>query len=122
MRIPFSLSSVLTAVTIAIVVLVLPSAIRRVVQSGDPFTERFFADMWARLTDTGPIHPAANGGDSNGCARRQARSTNKISSLSLFARLSAGAQAQAIATCDCLGRDLVAIAIILDLIAQASII
>ena len=57
MRIPFSRSSVLTAVTIAIIVPVLPGAIRRMVQSGDPylFTERFLEDMWARLTCRGRV-------------------------------------------------------------------
>lgn len=57
MKISFSRSSVLTAIAIVILLSALPSAIRRVIQTGDPylFTRRFFEDLWARLSGTGRL-------------------------------------------------------------------
>jgi hypothetical protein len=50
-----SRSSILSAVVIAILLAALPGAIRKLVQTGDPylFSERFFADMLARLSGPG---------------------------------------------------------------------
>src|SRR5690349_4874190 len=55
MRIAFSRSSVLAATTVAVLLLTVPGAIRRAIQSGDPylFTAHFFEDMWARLSGPG---------------------------------------------------------------------
>ena len=57
MKIAFSRSSVLTAIAIVILLSALPGAIRRVIQSGDPylFTRRFFEDIWARLSGPGRL-------------------------------------------------------------------
>jgi hypothetical protein len=50
-----SRSSILNVVVIAIVLAVLPGAIWRLIQTGDPylFTHRFFADILARLSGPG---------------------------------------------------------------------
>jgi hypothetical protein len=47
----FSRSSALSAVVIAVLLAALPGAIRRIIQTGDPylFTQDFFADLVARL-------------------------------------------------------------------------
>lgn len=57
MKISLSRSSVLTAVAIVILLSALPRAIRRIIQTGDPylFTERFFEDLWARLSGPGRL-------------------------------------------------------------------
>ena len=57
MKIAFSRSAVLTAIAIAILLSALPGAIRRVIQTGDPylFTRRFFEDIWARLSGPGRL-------------------------------------------------------------------
>jgi hypothetical protein len=57
MKISFSRSSLLTAIAIVILLSALPGAIRRVMQSGDPylFTQRFFEDLWARLLGPGRL-------------------------------------------------------------------
>ena len=50
-----SRSSVLSAVVIAILLSALPGAIRRIIQTGNPylFTHDFFADLLARLSGPG---------------------------------------------------------------------
>jgi hypothetical protein len=126
MRIPVSRSSVLTAIAIAIVVLVLPRAIRRVIQSGDPylFTERFFEDMWARLTGPGRIRfilqptAAILLGVRDGKRDSQTKSPPFLSLLAFRRAHRPKLWRRAITSV----RDLVAIAIILDLIAQALIL
>ena len=57
MKIWLSRSPVLTAVAIVILLSALPGAIRRIIQTGDPylFTERFFEDLWARLSGPGRL-------------------------------------------------------------------
>jgi hypothetical protein len=57
MKISFSRSSVLTAIAIVILLSALPSAIRRIIQTGDPylFTWRFFEDLWARFSGPGRL-------------------------------------------------------------------
>ena len=109
MRIPFSRSSVLTAVTTAIIVLVLPGAIRRVVQSGDPYllTERFCEDMWVGITGSG-----------RSMRDSQTKSPPFLSLLAFRRAHRPKLLRHAISS----ARDLVAIAIILDLIAQAVIL
>src|ERR1700751_227197 len=51
------LSAVLYAVVIAVLLAAVPGAIRRIVQTGDPylFTERFFQDIVARLSRPGRL-------------------------------------------------------------------
>lgn len=57
MKISLSRSTVLTAIAIAILLSALPGAIRRIIQTGDPylFTVRFFEDLWARLSGPGRL-------------------------------------------------------------------
>jgi hypothetical protein len=57
MKISFSRSSVLTAIAIVILVSALPGAVRRGIQSDDPYllTQRFFEDLWARLSGSGRL-------------------------------------------------------------------
>jgi hypothetical protein len=49
--------TVLDAVVVAVILAALPHAIHRIVQTGDPylFTERFFHDVWARLSGPGRL-------------------------------------------------------------------
>jgi hypothetical protein len=51
----FSRSSALSVVVIAVLLAALPNAIRRIIQTGDPylFTHDFFADLLARLSGPG---------------------------------------------------------------------
>ena len=55
MRFASTRSSVLAATTTGVALVTVPGAIRRVIQGGDPylFTERFFKDLWARLSVPG---------------------------------------------------------------------
>jgi hypothetical protein len=57
MKISLSRSSVLTALTIAILLAALPSAIARLVRTGDPYllSKQFFEDMLARLSGAGRL-------------------------------------------------------------------
>jgi hypothetical protein len=57
MKISPSRSSVLTAIAVVILVSALPVAIRRVIRSGDPylFTWRFFEDLWTRFSGPGRL-------------------------------------------------------------------
>lgn len=57
MKVSLSRSSVLTALAVVILLSALPGAIRTIIQSGDPylFTQRFFEDLWARLSGPGRL-------------------------------------------------------------------
>jgi len=57
MKISLSRSSLLIAIASVILLSALPGAIRRVIQSGDPylFKQRFFEDLWARLLGPGRL-------------------------------------------------------------------
>src|SRR5580765_122489 len=57
MKISLSRSSVLAALTIAILLAALPGAIATLVRTGDPylFSKQFFEDMLARLSGTGRL-------------------------------------------------------------------
>jgi len=98
-----------------------PSAIRRVVQSGDPcfFTKRFFEDMLARLTGPGRIRlqPTILVRVRDGKRDSQAKSTPFL--LLAFRRAHRPKRFRYALTSV---RDLVGIAIILDMIAQAIIL
>ena len=55
MKLSFSRSSILTAIVVAVLLAALPGAIRRYLQTRDPylFSQEFFEDMWARLSGPG---------------------------------------------------------------------
>src|SRR5258708_12928344 len=57
MRVSISRGSILTAIVIAILLAAVPSAIRRIIRTGDfyLFTRHFFGDMLARLSGPGRL-------------------------------------------------------------------
>jgi hypothetical protein len=57
MKISISRSSILTAIVIAFLLAALPGAVRRLIQDRDfyLFTRQFFSDMWARLSGPGRL-------------------------------------------------------------------
>jgi hypothetical protein len=122
MKISFSRSSVLTAVAIVILLSALPSAIRRVVQTGDPylFTRRFFEDLWARLSGPGRLRfilqptTAVLLGMRDGKRDSRVRCPPFLSGLVLGRIHRRDLWQSGFSSV----RDLVAIAIILDLISQ----
>ena len=122
MKISISRSFVLSAVAAAILVSALPGAIRRVIQSGDPylFTERFFEDLWARLSGPGRlrflIQPTAAALFGMRDGKRDARTKGPPFLSGLLFRRTHRRELwrSAIASV----RDLVAIAVILDIISQ----
>ncbi len=122
MKISLSRSSVLTAIAILILLSALPSAIRRVIQTGDPylFTRRFFEDLWARLLGPGRLRfilqptAAILLGVRDGKRNSRVRRPPFLSGL-VFRRIHRrDLWRSGISSV----RDLVAIAIILDLISQ----
>jgi hypothetical protein len=125
MKISFSRSSILTAIAVAIVVSALPGATRRIVQTGNPylFTERFLEDMRARFS--GPsrlrflLQPMAALllGVRDGKRDSQAKYPPFLASLAFRRTHRLELFRTAIASV----RDLVAIAIILDVISQVLI-
>lgn len=122
MKISFSRSSVLTAIAIVILLSALPGAIRRVIQTGDPylFTERFFEDLWARLSGPGRLRfilqptAAVLLGVRDGKRDSRVRCPPFLSGLVFRRTHRRDLWRSAISSV----RDLVAIAIILDLISQ----
>ena len=122
MKISISRSSILSAIAIAIVASALPSSIWRVIQSGDPylFTERFFEDLWARFSGPGRLRfvlqptVAVLMGMRDG--KRDSRTSRPpfLSGLALRRTHRRELWRSAIASV----RDLVAVAIILDIISQ----
>jgi len=125
MKLAFSRSLVLAVLMISIILLTVPGAIRRVIQSGDPylFTERFFADMWARLSGPGRIRFLVQPTVAIFLGVRDGRRDSKkkcppFLSWEAFRRAHRPKLWREAITSV---RDLVAIAIILDLIFQALI-
>ena len=122
MKISISRSFVLSAIAVAIVASALPGAIRRVIQSGDPylFTERFFEDLWARLAGPGRLRfvlqptVAVLLGVRDGKRDSRKRCPPFLSGLALRRTHRREMWRSANASV----RDLVAIAIILDIISQ----
>lgn len=122
MKISFSRSSVLTAIAIVILVSALPGTVRRLIQSGDPylFTQRFFEDLWARLSGPGRLRfilqptAAVLLGMRDGKRDSRTRCPPFLSGLVFQGTHRGELWRSAIASI----RDLVAIAIILDLISQ----
>ena len=122
MKISFSRSSVLTAIAAVILVSALPGTVRRVIQSGDPylFTQRFFEELWARLSGPGRLRfilqptVAVLLGLRDGKRDSRTRCPPFLSGLVFQGTHRRELWRSAIESI----RDLVAIAIILDLICQ----
>jgi len=122
MKISFSRSSVVTAIAILILLSAVPGAVRRIIQSGDPYllTRRFFEDLRARLSGPGRlrfiIQPTAAVllGMRDGKRDSRTRCPPFLSGLVFRRTHRRDLWRSAIASV----RDLVAIAIILDIISQ----
>ena len=122
MKISISRSFVLSAVAIAILLSAVPSSIRRIIQTGDPylFTERFFEDLWARLSGPGRLRfllqptAALLLGMRDGKRDSRTRCPPFLFGLALRRTHRGELWRSAIASV----RDLVAIAIVLDIISQ----
>jgi hypothetical protein len=126
MRIAFSRSPVLAAITAVVVLSTVPSAIRRAIRSGDPylFTERFFEDMWARFSGPGRLRFILQPSVAILLGVRDGRRDSQTKCPPLLSwqafRRAHGPKLWRDAVSSV--SDLVAIAIILDLICQALIL
>jgi hypothetical protein len=122
MKISLSRSSILTVLAIAVLLAALPSAIGRLVRTGDPYllTQQFFEDMLARLSGTGRLRfilqpvTALLIGMRDGIKDSRAGHPPFLLAL-VFQRAH---RAHLLQSAFASVRDLVAIAIILDVIAQ----
>jgi len=122
MKISLSRSSILTAVAIAILLAALPGAIGRLVRTGHPYllTQQFFEDMLARLSGIGRLRfilqpmAATLLGIRDGKKDSQAGFPPCLVALVHHREHRSNLLRSAFASV----RDLVAIAIILDIIAQ----
>lgn len=122
MKALFSRSTVLSAVVVIIILAALPAAVQRIIQTRDPylFTRQFFEDMLARLSGPGRfrfiLQPsvALFLGIRDGVKDARAGSAPFLSALITQSRRRLDLLRSAIGSI----RDLVAIAIILDLISQ----
>lgn len=122
MKISISRSSILIVLALTILLAAVPGAIRRIVQTGDLylFTQRFFEDMVARLSGPGrlrfilqPVVASLVGirdGKRDGHAGRPA--------FLLTLALGGGRRVEFLRSAFSSIRDLVAIAIILDVVSQ----
>jgi hypothetical protein len=122
MKIPLSRSSILTALAIAILLAALPSAIVRLGQTGDPYllTQRFFEDLSARLSGAGRLRfilqpvAALLVGIRDGIKDSRMGCPPFLAALLLHGTRRVDLLRSAFASV----RDLVAIAIILDVVSQ----
>jgi hypothetical protein len=120
-----SRSSILFAIVAVVLLISLPGSIHRLVEGGDPylFTERFFQDMLARLTGPGKLRfilqpiVAITIGVLQGKKDVQANLPSFLCMLA-FHR---GHRQHALRSAGIGVRDLVAVAILLDMISQALI-
>jgi hypothetical protein len=122
MKISLSRSSILTALAIAVLLAALPGTIQRLIRTGDPYllTRQFFEDMLARLSGAGRVRFILQPMAALFIGMRDGKRDSRLGrppflSALVFQRerrkeLLRGAFASV--------RDLVAIAIILDVIAQ----
>jgi hypothetical protein len=125
MKISLSRSAVLTALVMAILLFTVPRAILRIVQTGDPylFTRQFFEDMLARLSGPGRLRfilqptVAVLLGMRDGVRDARTGSPPFLSALIYQRAHRHGLLRTAFVSL----RDLVAIAILLDLISQYAI-
>ncbi len=122
MKLSLSRSSILIALAIAILLAALPSAIARLVRTGDPYllTQRFFEDMFARLSGAGRLRfilqpvAALLVGTRDGIKDSQVGCPPFLSALVSQRKRRTDLLRSALASV----RDLVAIAIIVDIISQ----
>jgi len=125
MKIPLSRSAVLTALLIAILLITVPRAISRLIQTGDPylFTRQFFEDMLARLSGPGRLRFILQPTVALLLGVRDGVKDARIGSPPfLFALIYHRANYRGlVGTAFASLRDLLAIAIILDMVSQLAI-
>jgi len=122
MKVSVSRSSILVVLAATILLAALPGAIQRIVQTGDLylFTQRFFEDMVARLSGPGRLRfilqpvVASLVGIRDGKRDAQGGRSPFLSALAFHGSSRLGLLRSAFASI----RDLVAIAIILDVVSQ----
>lgn len=122
MKISLSRSSILTALAIVVLLVALPGAILRLVRTGDPYllTRQFFEDMFARLSGTGRLRFILQPMAALLVGMRDGRKDSRLGCPPFLSAL----LSQQTRRGDLLRgaftsvRDLVAIAIILDVISQ----
>jgi hypothetical protein len=122
MKVSLSRSSILTTVVIVIILAALPGAIRRLIQTGNLylFTEHFFEDMVARLSGPGRLRfivqpmVAILLGERDGAKDARAGSPAFLWALAFHDQHRLKMLANAFSSVG----DLIAIAILLDLISQ----
>ena len=122
MRISLSRRSVLTALVLTILLIAIPGAIRRIIQTGDPylFTRNFFEDMVMRLRGPGRLRFILQPTAALLLGVRDGIKDARNGSLPyLRALLSAGAsRTHLLRSAFESVRDLISIAVLLDVIAQ----
>jgi len=122
MKLSLSRSSILTALAIAVLLAVLPSALARLVRTGDHYllTQRFFEDMWARLSGAGRLRFILQPLAALLVGMRDGIKDSRVGCPPFLAALVShpARRADLLRSAFASVRDLVAIAIILDLISQ----
>ena len=122
MKISVSRSSILTALVIAILLAALPDAIRRVARTGNPYllTQQFFEDMFARLSGAGRFRFVLQPMAALLIGIRDGRKDSRLGSPPFLLALVShhGLRTDLLKSAFASVRDLVAIAIILDIISQ----
>jgi hypothetical protein len=122
MKLSLSRSSVLTALAIVVVLAAMPSAIARLVQTRDPYllTQRFFEDMLARLSGAGRFRFILQPMAALIVGMRDGIKDSRVGCPPFLAALVShrARRADLLRSAFASVRDLVAIAIILDVISQ----
>jgi hypothetical protein len=122
MKLSLSRSSILTALAIAVLLAVLPSALARLMRTGDHYllTQRFFEDMWARLSGAGRLRFILQPLAALLVGMRDGIKDSRVGCPPFLAALVShpARRADLLRSAFASVRDLVAIAIILDVISQ----
>jgi hypothetical protein len=117
-----SRSSVLYAVVLAVLIAALPGAITKIIRTGDPylFTERFFQDMLARLSGPGRLRFIVQPTVANllGSPGRDQRRTARVTAFLWALTFHKAHRRELLRIGFASIRDLLAIAILLDVISQ----
>jgi hypothetical protein len=107
MKISLSRSSLLIAIASVILLSALPGAIRRVIQSGDPylFKQRFFEDLWARLLGPGRLRFLVQPTAAILLGVRDGKRDSRVGRPAFLSGLvfQRNPQTRAVAKCDCIG-------------------
>ncbi len=122
MKVPTSRSSILTAIVILILLAAVPSAIRRMIQTGNfyLFTRHFFDDMLARLTGPGRLRFIVQPTVALLLGARDGAKDGRAGTPPFLQVLVCGGQPfrESLKTAFRSTRDLICVAILLDVISQ----